>query len=187
MSIDSSGRKKRLMKIILYGSQYGTTKQYAEELGKRTNIEVKSYEKVENINSYDTIIYFGALYAGGVMGMRKTFNKLSSVADKNIIIVTVGLADPANQENTSTIKNGMEKQLSKEVFTHAHILHFRGGIDYAILGFKHKTMMKMLYKKVIGLPEEKKTAEVKAMIETYNRKVDFIDFSRLDEIVGLIS
>ena len=28
----------------------------------------------------------------------------------------------------------------------------------------------MLYKKVVTLPEEKKTAEVKAMIETYNKQ-----------------
>lgn len=32
----------------------------------------------------------------------------------------------------------------------------------------------------------KRTAEVKAMIETYNKQVDFIDFSCLDEIVVLI-
>ena len=32
-------------------------------------------------------------------------------------------------------------------------------------------MMTMLYKKAIELPEEKKTAEVKAMIETYNKQV----------------
>lgn len=70
------------MKVIIYGSRYGTTKKYADELGKRTNIEVKNFEDVSDINIYDTIIYFGALYAGGVMGMKKTFSKLSSVQDK---------------------------------------------------------------------------------------------------------
>ena len=30
------------MKIIIYGSQYGTTRKYADELAKRTNIECKS-------------------------------------------------------------------------------------------------------------------------------------------------
>lgn len=74
------------MKIIIYGSQYGTTKKYAEELGKRTNIEVKNYEDIDDISLYGTIIYFGALYAGGVMGMKKTFSKLSTVAGKKIII-----------------------------------------------------------------------------------------------------
>ena len=33
------------MKIIIYGSQYGTTKQYAMELSKKTNIKAESYEK----------------------------------------------------------------------------------------------------------------------------------------------
>lgn len=174
------------MKVIIYGSQYGTTKKYADELGNRTEIEVKNYEDIDDINTYDTIIYFGALYAGGVMGMKKTFRKLASVVDKKIIIATVGLADPTDSENTNTIKKGMERQLSKELFEHAHILHLRGGIDYSCLGFKHKTMMAMLYKKAIGLPEERKTAEVKAMIETYNEKIDFTDFSRLDEVIGLI-
>ena len=174
------------MKVIIYGSQYGTTKKYAEELGRRTNIEVKNYEDIEDINLYDTIIYFGALYAGGVMGMKKTFSKYASSADKNVIIVTVGLADPLDLENTTTIKKGMEKQLSKDLFEHAHIFHLRGGIDYSCLGFKHKTMMAMLYKKATGLPEEKKTAEVKAMIETYNQKVDFINFGCLDEIMTLM-
>ena len=31
--------------------------------------------------------------------------------------------------------------------------------------------------------KEKKTAEVKAMIETYNKQVDFVDFNSLDSII----
>ena len=43
--------------------------------------------------------------------------------------------------------------------------------------------MKLLYNSIKNIPEEKQTAENKAMIETYNKKVDFIDFSSLDEII----
>ena len=46
--------------------------------------------------------------------------------------------------------------------------------------------MKLLYNAVKNLPEEKQTAENKAMIETYNKKVDFIDFSSLDKITNEI-
>ncbi len=77
----------------------------------------------------------------------------------------------------------MKNQLSKEVFDKAMIVHLRGGIDYSKLGLKHKTMMGMLYKKAVTLPEEKKNAEVKAMIETYNKQVDFVDFNSLDSII----
>ena len=55
-----------------------------------------------------------------------------------------------------------------------------GGIDYSKLHFAHKTMMKLLYNAVKNLPEERQTAENKAMIETYNKKVNFVDFSSME-------
>lgn len=135
------------MKIIVYGSQYGTAQQYAEELARKTNIDLKSYEKVTDINRYDTVIYVGGLYAGGVLGMKKTLAKMLQCQRKKVIIVTVGLADPMNTDNTDNIRNGMKRQLSKELYENAHIFHLRGGIDYSRLSFKHKTMMGLLYKK----------------------------------------
>ena len=174
------------MKIIIYGSQYGTARKYAEELAKRTNIEIKNYKDVTDIDQYNTVVYIGSLYAGGVLGMKKTLAKISQCQKKKIIIATVGLADPADTENTDKIKNSMKRQLSKELYVNAYIFHLRGGIDYSCLNFKHKTMMGLLYKKAVGLPEEKKTAEIKAMIETYNQKVNFVDFESLNRLTDCI-
>ena len=47
-------------------------------------------------------------------------------------------------------------------------------------------MMKLLYNAVKNVPQEKQTAENRAIIETYNKKVDFIDFSSLDKIINEI-
>lgn len=47
-------------------------------------------------------------------------------------------------------------------------------------------MMKLLYNAVKKIPEGKLTAENKAMIETYNKKVDFVDFSSLGKIIDEI-
>ena len=102
-------------KIIIYGSKYGTTEQYAKELSNRLNIEAIEYENVNNINDYDTIIYLGGLYAGGVLGMSKTLKKLNDISNKRIFIITVGLADPNDELNINQIKNGMKKQLSNEL------------------------------------------------------------------------
>ena len=162
--------------IILYGSHYGTTKLYAEELSRRTNIEVSSFKTIKDINQYDTIIYLGGLYAGGVLGMAKTLKNLNDVSHKKIILVTVGLADPTDEVNKNNIRNNIKRQLKKEVFEKAKIFHLRGGIDYSKLNFGHKTMLRLLYNSIKNLPEEKQTAEDKAMIETYNKKVNFIDF-----------
>lgn len=174
------------MKIIIYGSCYGTAKQYAEELSKKTGIKIESYENIKSIDEYETIIYIGALYAGGVLGISKTFKKISNCESKKIIIATVGLADPMDVENINNIENGMKRQLSNEIYERAHIYHLRGGIDYSKLNFAHKIMMSLLYKKAKSLPEEKKTTEVKAMIDTYNQKVNFVDFSSLEKIISEI-
>ena len=49
------------MTIIIYGSKYGTTEQYAQELSKKTGIKAEKYSDIQDINQYGTIIYFGAL------------------------------------------------------------------------------------------------------------------------------
>ena len=54
------------MKIIIYGTQYGAAKKYAEELSRRIEIPCASYEEINDINIYGTIVYIGSLYAGGV-------------------------------------------------------------------------------------------------------------------------
>ena len=113
--------------IIIYGSHYGTTKQYAEELSRRTNIEVISFENVEEINDYDNIIYLGGLYAGGVLGMSKTIKKLNNISNKKIIIATVGLSDPTDEINKNNIRNNIKSQIPKEIFEKAKIFHLRGG------------------------------------------------------------
>lgn len=169
--------------IIIYGSHYGTTKQYAEELSKRTNIKAVSFEKVNQINDYNNIIYLGGLYAGGVLGMSKTLRKLNNLSAKKIILITVGLTDPTDEKNIDNIRNNMKKQIPKEIFEKASIFHLRGGIDYSKLKFVHRTMLKLLYNSIKNIPDEKQTAENRAMIETYNKKVNFVDFSSLDKII----
>lgn len=173
--------------IIVYGSQYGTTKCYANELSNRTAIKAISYDKVKNIDmsKLETIIYLGGLYAGGVKGLKKT---ISLLPDKyiRIIIVTVGLADVNDNKNINNIRNSIKKQIPQATYERAKIFHLRGGINYGKLNFKHRTMMTLLYNKVRSLPIEEQTAEVKAMIETFNQKVDFIDFNSLEEIIKSI-
>ena len=175
---------EEILKIIIYASIYGSAKKYAEELSKITGIEAKSFKDVKSLSDFDTIVYIGALYAGGVLGLKKTFQKESNFNGKKIIIATVGLSDPGNSENISNIRESLKLQLSNELLNLAKIFHLRGGIDYSKLKVVHKTMMHLLYKKALSLPPEKQNAETKEMIETYNKKVDFIDFGSLKAIVS---
>ena len=174
------------MEIIIYGSQYGTTEQYALELSKRTAIKAEEYGNIQDINQYDTIIYIGALYAGSVLGMKKTLNKIDDCLGKKIIIATVGLADPNDNENRDTIRKRIKGQLSDDVYNNVTIYFLRGGIDYSLLNLKHKTMMAFIYRRAKKLKEDERNAEVKAILETYGKKVSFIDFDSLNPIINEI-
>ena len=170
--------------LIVYGSQYGTTKRYAEKFSEMTNLPVRCYEDIKALTEYDRIVYFGGLYAGGVKGLKNTVKKLPS--NTKLIIVTVGLADVCDKENIVNIRNSIRKQVPEQLLKSTPIFYLRGGIDYQKLTFKHKTMMTLLYNKAKGLPEDKKTAEIRAMIATFNSKVDFVDYNSLNHIVEII-
>lgn len=91
-----------------------------------------------------------------------------------------------DEENINNIENNMKRQLSNEIYKKASIYHLRGGIDYSKLNFLHKTMMRILYEKAKSLPEEKKTTEDKLMIQSLLQKVNFVDFSSLENIIDEI-
>ena len=118
--------------LIIYGSKYGHTRACAEEYSKRTGIP--DYTSISNIDNLSTVIYFGSLYAGGVMGLRKTLGRMN-IDDKRIFVITVGLSDPDDEHNISNIENSMKEQLTEAVFSKLEIYHLRGGIDYARLSF----------------------------------------------------
>ena len=170
-----------MKKLIVYGTQYGTTKRYAEKFSEIMDTPCISYEEVKALSNYDVVIHFGGLYAGGVKGLKTTIKALPE--NTRLIIVTVGLAD---EENINNIRRSIRRQVPAWLMDNTMIFHLRGGIDYKKLNFKHKTMMTLLYNKAKKLPEEKKNAEVKAMIETFNSTVDFVDYRALDQIAEAI-
>lgn len=163
--------------LITYGSQYGSAKHYAEAFAALNNAHALSYTEIKTTEGYDCVIHFGALYAGGVLGLKH----IASLIHENakLVVVTVGLADVQDSENIQNIKRAISTQISEETLLRTVVFHLRGAIDYDKLNFKHRTMMALLHAKAIRLPEEKKNAETKAMIETYGKRVSFVDDAAL--------
>ena len=170
--------------VILYGSQYGTTRRYAEALGRMSSLPVHNAQHKPDLAGCRLAVHLGGLYAGGVKGLKQTLQALPQ--DARLMIVTVGLADPADPANVANIRRSISLQVPPAVLARSQIFHLRGGIDYRKLSLKHKAMMTLLYHSVKNQPEEQKTAETRAMIETFNKAVDFVDFSALEPIAGVV-
>ena len=163
--------------IITYGSQYGSAEHYARTFAEYTGFPAFPYKAVKGLEGYDRVIHFGALYAGGVLGLRHMVALLSPQTE--LIIVTVGLADVQDGENIQSIRQSIRSQMPEEIFRRTRIFHLRGAIDYSRLNWGHRTMMALLYARAKGLPEEKKKAETRAMLETYGGRVSFVDDTAL--------
>ena len=170
--------------IITCGSQYGSAEHYARKFADCTYLPILPYREAKNLFNYARVIHFGALYAGGVLGLRQIMQQLPAKAE--LIIVTVGLADVQDAENIQNIRNSIRRQIPEDVFRRTRIFHLRGAIDYSKLNLKHRTMMSLLYAKAKGLPEEKRSAETQAMIETYGKQVSFVEDTAVMELVNSI-
>lgn len=172
--------------IILYGSRYGSARRYAQELSKQTDIPDVSYQEAPPLSKLETIVYIGALYAGGVLGLTKTLRRQSFGEHQRLVIVTVGLADPDILQNRENIRNSLQKQIPAQLYGRAAVFHLRGAIDYQALSLGHRTMMALLHRSLQKKPAEEWSEEDKALMETYGKQADFVDFASLRPIINEI-
>lgn len=173
---------------VIYKSKYGSTKKYAEWIGTELECDVLENSSVsaDRLKMYDTIIYGGGLFAGGVNGISLITKNFDAIKNKDIILFTVGLADPKDTANTEHIKGGIKKAVSPEVYEKLKIFHLRGGIDYSALGIVHKAMMAMLVKSMKSKDKSELRDEDKLMLETYGQQVDFTDKKSIQPIVDYV-
>ena len=107
-------------------------------------------------------------------------------ASQELFVATVGLADPTDAENVNHIRGCIKKQVPASHYDESKIFHLRGAIDYTKLGLKHRIMMKLLYSKVMKIPEAERDAEVRALIATYGKQVDFVNLDTLEPLVKVL-
>ena len=170
--------------VILYGSRYGSARRYAQELSKQTDIPAVSYQEAPPLSKLETIVYIGALYAGGVLGLTKTLRRQSFGEHQRLVIVTVGLADPDIPQNRENTRNSLQKQIPAQLYGRAAVFHLRGAIDYQALSLGHRTIMALLHRSLQKKPAEEWSEEDKALMETYGKQVDFVDFASLRPIIN---
>ena len=166
---------------VIYGSKYGATKQYATWIAEELGADLMNYKDTmpKQIQSYDIVVFGGGIYASGIMGIKS----IKKSKPKQLMVFTVGLADPATTEYSKIL----DKNFTKEELAKIKVFHLRGGIDYKELGVVYKMMMAMVKKSVNKKPAEKRTSEDQALLDTYGQKVDFVDRSTIRPLIDYVS
>jgi menaquinone-dependent protoporphyrinogen IX oxidase len=170
---------------VIFKTKYGHTKQYAEWISEKLKCDLFEQSEIsaEKMLEYDTIIYGGGLYASGILGIELVTKNFSSLKDKNIVVFTVGLADPNIKSQFEPIIN---KNFTEEMQKSINIFHLRGGINYKELGIVHKAMMAALKSSVKNKKGEL-TDEDKLMLETYGEQIEFTDKGTIEPLVSFVT
>ena len=171
--------------VVIYKSQYGSTKKYAEWIANELNVDLFNYKdiKARKLATYDTIVFGGGLYASGINGISLITKNFEALKDKNLVIFTVGLASTDDKEIFRPI---IEKNCKEEIRKKMQFFHLRGGIDYKKLSFIHKTMMAMLKSVVSKKNPDQLSEDDKMMLATYGDKVDFCDIKTIKPLVSYV-
>ena len=172
------------MDVILYGSLHGAAKRYAEHLESVTGIKAFDFKDVKDLGPYKRIIYLGAIYASGVTGLKKTVARMSP--DQELILATVGMVDPEDKTFFDSFREALKKQIPPQLFDGRKIFHLRGAIDYSQLELKYRILMGLMYSQASRLPENQLNAELKGVLATYGRKVDYVDYDTMKPMVDAI-
>lgn len=174
--------------IVTYSSKYGSTEKYAKWIGEALSCEVRDIKSLrpDMLQVYDVIIHGGALYAGGVSGIKHLIKLYPTVNDKKLILFTCGLADPASSKNVTHIEKGIAEAVPKEMHDNMKQFHLRGGIDYSRLSLIHRMMMGMLCQTMKKKGYDNLSDEDKLMLDTYGKKIDFSDQSTIRELVDYV-
>ena len=167
--------------LILYGSKYGTAKRYAEEFAKIAGGEAAESRGRLVPAAGETVILFGAVYAGAVRGLRAAA-RAAERSGGAFAVATVGLTDPRDEGVRLALGKAVRASLPALLRERVRLFHLRGGIDYGRLTFAHGLLMKMMYAAQKKVPEEKKSAQERVIAQTYGSSADYTDFSALPAI-----
>lgn len=172
--------------VVVYKSHYGFTKTYAKWLSESLKCDIFEASKVnkKKLLDYDIIIFGGGLYASGIGGFSLITKNFDTLKEKDLVVFTVGLADPQIKEQFEPI---IKKNFTDEMKQRIKIFHLRGGIDYKKLGFVHKKMMGMMNKMLLKKPEAQRTDEDVLFIKTYGDRVDFSDKGTIEPILSYLN
>lgn len=127
--------------IVIYKSNTGFTKKYAEWIAETLSCKTIPIEKAKtkDLNHYDTLIFGGWLFAGKIQGL-KDFRKISAGFQGKKAVFATGSTPP----EAPTIGSMLSSCFTVEEQKTTGIFYMHGGLNYSRMGMMHRVMMKMM-------------------------------------------
>lgn len=167
--------------IVVYKSKYGSTKAYAEWIAEELCCKVADSKdiKIEDLKSYDTIIYGGGLYAEVIAGVTLITKNLEKLENKKIIIFTTGITPLECRDYYDRLV--IEKNFKGDSIKKVKVYNFMGKMVLDELSLVHRTAIKTLKKIMMG--KENPTEMERLLVELCDADGDFTDRNEIKSLV----
>jgi len=169
---------------VVYKSKYGSTEKYAKWIAEDTCADIFKVNeiKLDKLGEFDTIVYCGGIYAGGILGFSFIRNNYFKFRDKKLIVVAVG----ATLKKDEAIEEVKTQNLTDEMKGNVEFFLLRGGLNYKKMNFIDRFLMFLLIKSVKFKKAEKLDDDTKGIISTYGKVVDFTNRNAIAPIIDAI-
>ncbi len=167
--------------LIIYTSQTGFTKKYAEWIAERTKGEVMELKEAQKktagfFEEYEAIVYGGWTMAGSVVKVKWFLDKATAWKGKKLALFCVG-GSPVDSPDIATM---LQKVLTDEQRGYVKAFYCQGGFNYEKMKAPSRFAMKMF---VRMLKKKDATEEERTMAQAVSKSYDISDIKYTDPIV----
>ena len=172
--------------LIIYTSQTGFTKKYAEWLTSKMGgdlLELKEAQKKDDafFRDYEAIVYGGWVMAASVVKVKWFLNKSASWKGKKLAVFCVGGSPNDNPDVEVMLKNMMTDEQREYI----KAFYCQGGFNYERMNAPSRLAMKMF---VSALKKKKDpTEEEKIMTQMVATSYDISDEKYLEPVIDYLT
>ncbi len=165
--------------VVIYNSQTGFTKRYAEWIAEATGADCLelSAGKKKDLTAYEAIIFGGWACAGSISKISWFKGNIDKWADKKLIAFCVGGSPIDNPEIEVALKQIFNESEQKMVNT----FYCPGGFNYEKMSAPSKLMMKIFIKTLKA--KKDKTESEQEMIKMISSSYDISDKKYIEPIL----
>ena len=169
--------------IVIYQSQTGFTKQYAQWIAKAAGADCLAFSeaKKKNLDSYDAIVFGGWACAGSISKISWFKSNMDKWDGKKRIAFCVGASPIENAE----IEPALRQNFSDSEWKKVNVFYCPGGLNYEKMSAPSKLMMKMFRGSLKS--KKNKTQAEEEMLKMISSSYDISDPKYIEPILHCLN
>ena len=167
---------------VIYNSQTGFTKKYAEWISEATGADCFDFAvaKKQDFNIYDAVVFGSRVCAGSISKISWFKSNIDKWSDKVLIAFCTGGSPAESPEIEAFLRNNFSEKEREAV----SVFYCPGGFCYEKMPIGSKLMMRF-FRKMIGAKKDKTEAE-NEMLKMISHSYDISDKKYIEPIVKLL-